>query len=146
MSPSYSPLTGLFYTSFAEAPTVYYRGSSAPEYKKGESYVGSSSEPSGDPLIVGVRALDATTGEKRWEHVGMQRRSVAKMGGVLATAGNVVFIGDSDDLVAVDARNGELLWRVNLGGNVAANPVTYAVDGHQHIAIASGEVIFAFRL
>jgi alcohol dehydrogenase (cytochrome c) len=146
MSPSFSPQTGLLYTSFAEAPTVYYRSESLPEHRKGESYIGSSSEPSGDPLIVGVRALDATTGALRWEHVGTQRRSVGKMGGVLVTAGGLVFAGDSEDFVALDARDGKRLWRVSLGGNVAANPISYSVDGQQHVVIAAGNAIFAFAL
>ncbi|HET8699594.1 MAG TPA: PQQ-dependent dehydrogenase, methanol/ethanol family [Gammaproteobacteria bacterium] len=145
MSPAFSPRTGLFYTSFAEAPSVYYKRDDQPEPRNGVPRLGSTSEPSGDPIVVGVRALNAITGERVWEHIGTQRRSVGKMGGVLATAGDIVFAADSNAFVALDARSGEQLWKTNLGGNIAANPVSFAVNGRQHVAIAAGNVLFVFR-
>ena len=44
------------------------------------------------------------------------------------------------------ARTGELLRKMNLGGQMAAGPMTYQVDGRQYVAIASGRGIFAFAL
>ena len=42
--------------------------------------------------------------------------------------------------------SGELLWKSNLGGQMAAGPMTYQVDGRQYVAIAAGRGIFAFAL
>ena len=47
---------------------------------------------------------------------------------------------------ALDAATGELLWDFKLRGRVRANPMTYAVDGRQFVAIPGGNVLFAFAL
>jgi len=47
---------------------------------------------------------------------------------------------------ALDARNGELLWKATLGGVVASGPMTYSVDGKQYIAVSAGNSLFAFAL
>ena len=68
-------------------------------------------------------------------------------GGVLATAGDLVFGGGRDGyFLALDARSGELLWRASLGGQINAGPMSYAVDGRQFVAVAAGSALFTFRL
>ena len=47
---------------------------------------------------------------------------------------------------ALDARDGSLLWKANVGGNVAAGPITYAVNGRQYVAISAGNSLFASAL
>jgi glucose dehydrogenase len=47
---------------------------------------------------------------------------------------------------ALDARNGQLLWQMQLAGPLQAGPVSYAVSGKQYIAIAAGNTLFAFTL
>jgi mono/diheme cytochrome c family protein len=60
-------------------------------------------------------------------------------GGVLATAGNLVFQGTGDGrLVAYDARDGKMLWDWFLGLAILAPPVSYRVDGKQHVLVAAG--------
>ena len=67
--------------------------------------------------------------------------------GVLATAGDVVFAAVRDgNLVALDARTGQHLWHSQTGGNMAASPISYAVDGRQFVAIAAGNMVHAFAL
>ena len=67
--------------------------------------------------------------------------------GVLATGGNVVFAAVRDgNLVALDARTGKHLWHVQTGGNMAASPMSYSVNGRQFVAIAAGNAIHAFAL
>jgi alcohol dehydrogenase (cytochrome c) len=39
-----------------------------------------------------------------------------------------------------------LLWRTNLGGQVNAAPMTFAVNGRQYIAINAGSALFTFAL
>jgi outer membrane protein assembly factor BamB len=47
---------------------------------------------------------------------------------------------------ALDARNGELLWKVNLGGNVASGPMTFAVDRRQYVAVSGEGALYVFAL
>jgi outer membrane protein assembly factor BamB len=67
--------------------------------------------------------------------------------GVLATAGNVVFAAIRDGhLAALDARTGEHLWHFQTGANMNASPMSYAIDGHQYVAIAARNTLYAFAL
>jgi len=47
---------------------------------------------------------------------------------------------------ALDVESGKELWRINLGGTMASNPMTYSVDGKQMIVMPAGSGIFAFSL
>jgi alcohol dehydrogenase (cytochrome c) len=68
-------------------------------------------------------------------------------GGVLSTAGCVVFFGDDNGaLAAVDAKTGKALWHFHTNEILRASPMTYMVDGKQYVAIASGSNIIAFGL
>lgn len=60
-------------------------------------------------------------------------------GGVLSTAGNLVFQGTAQgDFVAYDAATGAEKWRTSVGSGVIAAPMTFAIDGQQYITIAVG--------
>lgn len=60
-------------------------------------------------------------------------------GGVLATAGNLVFQGTSDGrLLGVRADDGSVLWEFDTQNSVLPGPVTYEVAGEQYIAVAVG--------
>lgn len=60
-------------------------------------------------------------------------------GGVLTTAGNLVFQGTADGrFVAYNAKTGEKLWETPTGTGVIAAPATYEVDGEQYVTIAAG--------
>ena len=66
---------------------------------------------------------------------------------MLATAGNVVFGAIRDgNLVALDAKSGAHLWHAQTGGSLAASPISYAIDGRQFVAIAAGNMVYAFAL
>ena len=84
-------------------------------------------------------------------------RASAVAAGMLAPVFEAVLdaaaAGDLDLLLAarnlwpaLAARTGTLLWKVNLGGEIVAGPITYQVDGKQYIAIAGGNGLFAFGL
>lgn len=61
------------------------------------------------------------------------------VGGTVATAGGIVFAGEpSGRLRAYDAATGAVLWTQETGGNVGAPPVSYAVNGRQFVAVATG--------
>ncbi len=60
-------------------------------------------------------------------------------GGVVATAGNLVFQGTGmGEFVAYRADNGERLWSADTEAGVLAAPISYAVDGEQYIAVEVG--------
>lgn len=60
-------------------------------------------------------------------------------GGMLTTAGNLVFQGSGDGLLtAWKADNGEELWKIDTKTGIIAPPVTYTVDGEQYVAVAAG--------
>jgi glucose dehydrogenase len=80
-------------------------------------------------------AIDTETGKIAWTTMTPQ----PLIGGALATAGNLVFMGEGDgDFDAFDATSGGKLWHYNLGAGVNAPPITYEVDGQQYIAVAAG--------
>lgn len=60
-------------------------------------------------------------------------------GGVLTTAGNLVFQGNGEgDFIAYDAETGEEIWSTFLGTATIGSPVTYTLDGKQYITMVSG--------
>ena len=82
-----------------------------------------------------LNAFDPITGEKKW----VIEKSHPDNGGVLATAGNLVFQGDAlGDLTAFDSDTGEVRWQTNLYSSMIAPPISYSVDDEQYIAILIG--------
>ena len=80
-------------------------------------------------------AIDTQTGKIAWTKMTAQ----PLIGGALATAGNLVFMGEGDgDFDAFDAKSGDQLWHYNLGAGVNAPPTTYEVNGQQYLAVAAG--------
>jgi len=80
-------------------------------------------------------AWDPVQQQEVWrvEHAGMWN------GGVLTTAGNLVFQGAGDGrLVAYRADNGETLWETETETGVIAPPISYQLDGIQYIAVMAG--------
>ncbi len=81
------------------------------------------------------------TGERKWEYRVQPRCAT----GLLSTAGNLVFGGTPGGyFFALNAATGEELWKLTVGGSVAAAPVTYLVDGEQYVTIAAGNALFTF--
>jgi len=61
------------------------------------------------------------------------------IGGVLATAGGLLFTGEGNGLFkAFDSSNGAELWRFQAGAGVNAPPSSYTVEGQQYIVVAAG--------
>jgi alcohol dehydrogenase (cytochrome c) len=90
-----------------------------------------------------IRAYDPGTLEPRWEY----RMANITWGGVLSTAGDVVFGGGKAGyFLALDARTGKLLWKAAVGGQINSGPMSYAVNGKQYVAVAAGNALFSFAL
>jgi outer membrane protein assembly factor BamB len=90
-----------------------------------------------------IRALDPKTGEKKWDFKMVDNTE----SGVLSTASDLVFGGGMEgNFVALDARTGELLWHVNLGGPNASGPISYSVNGRQYVIGTGAGTMYAFAL
>ena len=80
-------------------------------------------------------AVDTESGEIVWQHKTEQ----PMVGGVLATAGDLVFTGEGNGKFnAFHAKTGELLWQYISEYGVNAPPITYQLLGEQYVAIAAG--------
>jgi alcohol dehydrogenase (cytochrome c) len=86
--------------------------------------------------LTGLAKINLSTGELLRFSVGR----VPSNGGVLTTAGDLVFHGDmSGKFRAFDAANGKQLWETALVGNVSVSTITYAVRGKQYVAVMTGD-------
>lgn len=90
-----------------------------------------------------LSAIDLASGKIKWQ----KKTEQPLVGGLLATAGNLVFMGEgSGRFNAYDAAAGEVLWSDLLGAGVNAPPITYEIDGVQYVAVAAGgNQIFGYR-
>lgn len=87
------------------------------------------------PNVGYIKAWDPVTQKEAW-HVPM---AGSWNGGLLATAGGLVFGGGADGIFAAyDAKTGAQLWKVDLTTGILAPPVSYAIDGQQYIAVLAG--------
>ncbi|MCH4562464.1 PQQ-dependent methanol/ethanol family dehydrogenase [Halomonas sp. EGI 63088] len=135
MPMAYSQDTGLFYVPSNEwAMDIWNEPVS---YKKGAAYLGAgfTIKPVNDDYIGVLRAIDPRTGEEVWRY----ENTAPLWGGVMTTAGNLVFTGTPEGyLKAFDAQTGEELYRFNTGSGVVGTPITWTMDGEQYVSVASG--------
>ncbi len=88
-----------------------------------------------------VIAIDVLTGEQKW-HFSMTDVTES---GILTTASDLPFTGGREGYFQVlDARNGSLLWKTNLGAGIMNGPITYQVDGRQYVAVIAGLSLSVF--
>ena len=161
--PSYSPRTGLFYFSDWENYATIYRAEES-EYVPGQAFLGggfSVLAPSPDAPTIGIgrtnpinnwtdevgyaslKAMDPQTGEAVWSY----NQYDVSDSGMLTTASDLLFTGGREGYFhAIDARSGDLIWNVNLGGQIVMAPVTYMVDGIQYVSVISGNSLSTFAL
>ena len=67
--------------------------------------------------------------------------------GILTTGSDLLFSGGrKGNFFALDARTGEPLWKVNLGGTIASGPISFAVDGRQYLAVCGDGALYVFGL
>jgi alcohol dehydrogenase (cytochrome c) len=163
-SPSYSPHTGLFYISVWDNYAAVSRYTDVRPWQEGRKYTGQAGRAAAPPPGAApgptisragpayrtedegygaVRAVDPKTGEKKWEFKMVDYTE----SGILTTASDLLFSGGREGyFYALDARNGELLWHVNLGGNIASGPITYSTGGRQYVAVSAEGALYVFGL
>ncbi len=144
MSPSYNPATGLLYVVTLEQCDVYTTSAKDPKPSTGFRGTGGEGIPT-EPGEFYLRALDAKSGAIKWQY--RMPGPATMWAGTVSTAGGVVFTGDDDgNLVALDARTGTDLWHFPTGQTLYASPITFEVDGKQHVTIAGESDVFTFAL
>jgi alcohol dehydrogenase (cytochrome c) len=139
---AYSPKTGLLYVPANENLCSIMEGEEA-SYEPGRRFTGTRLLRNrgiylreGADHIGELQAWDVSRGERVWA----QTFDSHNWGAVLATAGDVVFMGGTSDRYfrAFDAETGELLWRQRTSSGITGIPTSFAVDGVQYVAVASG--------
>lgn len=93
--------------------------------------------PGGRPdAFTGIAKVDMATGRIAPFHT----QRFPGNGGILATAGNLIFWGDVNRRVrAFDADSGSILWEGIVGGIIQTSTITYAVNGRQYVAVRTGQ-------
>jgi len=144
---SFSPQTGLVYIPANDIPFIYLEQKGFKTNPLGFNTgidARAASMPQGDakvkaamlePVKGFLRAWNPVTQKEAWsvEHPGPWN------GGVLSTAGGLVFQGNAVGLFnAYDAKNGKLLWSAPAQTGVVAAPMTYAINDEQYVAVLAG--------
>ena len=165
MSHSYSPLTRLLYIFAREEHRMFSKNAlphpttePAANAIAAPTTMAQANAGAYDPAIGGaitravgtpeeswgkVLAVDPGTGNIKWEH----RVLTPPWGGVMATAGNLVFGGTLEGMIfALNATTGERLWTFSSNGPVFASPISYTANGKQLISIPAGDLIVTFGL
>jgi alcohol dehydrogenase (cytochrome c) len=135
MPIAYSKNTGLFYVPSNEWGMDIHNEPVA--YKKGAAYLGAgfTIKTIFDDHIGALKAIDPATGKIVWQY----NNKAPLWGGVLATAGGLVFTGTPEGyLKAFDDKTGEEVWKFNVGTGIVAPPVTWTQDGEQYVGVAAG--------
>ncbi|WP_244609986.1 PQQ-binding-like beta-propeller repeat protein [Lampropedia puyangensis] len=123
---SFSPDTSLVYTGYGNVGAAH----SLSEASNGL-------RPPGTYMTGGVVAVDVKTNIVKWNKP--LPYSVAHGNGILTTASNLLLIGQPDgNLLIMDARDGNELWRFQTGAAISASPITYEIDGEQYFAAYAG--------
>lgn len=135
MGMAYGQDTGLFYIPANEMGMDLWN--EPVTYKKGAAYMGAgfSIKPLFDDYIGVLRAYDPLTGKKAFE----VKNKGPLWGGVMVTAGNLVFYGTPEGLFkAVHSKTGKELWSYNTGSGIVGSPITWEQGGEQYVAVPSG--------
>jgi alcohol dehydrogenase (cytochrome c) len=143
-APSYNESTHSVYFMALEECENYFFKSEIFHEGRGYYSTGVKRIPSeaSQKLLV---AFNLDTGEIAWKYP--QSGTGHSSGGTMTTAGGLVFFGDdAGSFEAVDVRSGKPLWHFNTGQDMSASPMSYAVGGKQHVAIAAGSDVFSFAL
>ena len=135
MPMAFSKDTGLFYVPSNEWGMDIWN--EPVQYKAGAAYLGSgfTIKPIYDDHIGSLKAVDPKTGKIVWEY----KNEAPLWGGVLTTAGNLVFFGTPEGyLMGLNAKTGEVEYKFNTGSGIVGSPVTWIQDGEQYLSVLSG--------
>jgi hypothetical protein len=139
-APAFAPSSGLLFVPGVHRPTLLRVTGGARE--PGRSYYGGQDNSAGESWGT-MSAVDLHTGHIRWQR---RLRTPPISTGALATAGGLVFVGDSAALVALDASTGRVLRRVDTGCQIDGTPVSFRDRGRQYLAVVCRAGLMTFEL
>jgi len=151
--PTYMPETGLLYLNAAQGFDIHY--TYAVQGAPGE--LGHQAQAVGG-YDMSLRAIDIKTGKAKWIHryAGSEWNPPRphQVGGLLSTAGNLVFSGAPGGfMVAYDPQSGRQLWHTTIPAaateiktNVSNTPITYMMDGRQYLVFAADDALYSYAL
>jgi alcohol dehydrogenase (cytochrome c) len=133
--PAYDPFTKSIFVNSIDWCSLYTKR--APEgWKPRTQYL--EGDIAMDPLEKArgwTRAFDAATGNEHWA----RQAPMPMVGAVTPTAGGVVLTGGGDGhFLALNARDGKVLYDFNVGAAINGGVATYLVGERQYVAVASG--------
>jgi quinohemoprotein ethanol dehydrogenase len=152
---AFNPATALVYIPASESSFVYGRDP-AFAFVPGAWNLGidlavglgmsppSPARPASEYSPGAGRSAGAASSLLAWDPVAQEARwrvphPDSAGGGVLTTAGNLVFQGtDTGRLAAYSADRGRKLWELELGHGIMAAPSTYSLDGKQYVTVLAG--------
>ncbi len=150
-NPAFDQGRGIIFVPAVESSSVFTKAPPGEIGKRDGMFIGSGWSEAG-PAIHEVVALDAATGQRKWQvttpSVGSssEDRTRSSYSGLLSTKTGLVFGASGGILFAIDADKGREVWRLPLGGVTKAPPISFAIDGHQVIAVAAGRALFVLGL
>ncbi len=151
--PSYDPSLGLLYAATMSLGEVFQIVRDAdpakmPVARRYKFWDESRFWPCSQPPWGELVAVNVNTGDIAWrvplgsfaevEKLGMPNAGTPLLGGPMATAGGVVFVGGTldDKFRAFDSRTGRELWAVDVGAAAHAVSMSYlGRDGRQYVAL-----------
>ncbi len=143
---AYSPKTGLVYLP-AHIFAMVYGDDKTFKYRPGNWNTGITDDnavPPDDPETLKKATASFEGRLIAWDPVAQKevwsvRHENVQNGGVLATAGDLVFQGTADaQFQARDPSTGKLLWSFPTQTGIIAAPISYELDGVQYVAVLSG--------
>ncbi len=153
---SFDPRSGRLFVNSNEIPWITTMVDAPPNSGYPYKHTGyiRFNDPDGYPGIKPpwgqMTAIDLNQGEIVWQTAlgeypeltkrGLPPTGTENIGGSIATAGGVVFIGATKDdtFRAFDAETGDILWETKLNAGAYATPCTYEANGRQYVVVAAG--------
>ncbi len=140
-APAFNPDLGLFYVPESNGFNILYLTDPDPRGSMGlggKKFFVTGFESNA------IQAIDYRTGKYVWRHEWPAGSSIGT--GLLTTATGLLFTGDGNgNFVAMDARNGDLLWHTRIG-NPSNAPQTFDIDGKQYVLVGVGDTLYSFVL
>ena len=133
--PAFNPGTNMLYVNAVDWCGTFNKAAEA-RFVSGSFYMGGGvrNDPP-DKARGWLTAIDASTGAVRWKYESPKPLLAA----VTTTSSNLIFTGELlGDFMALDGKTGEVLYRFNTGGRMNGGVITYAINGKQYVAVASG--------
>lgn len=143
---TFDPETGLVYVP-THVGAMLYKPEEKFSYQPGAQNIGMDLPGIYRTFIEGATGLEkfAVYGElQAWDPVARKKvwgvtHPRTMNGGLLSTAGKLVFQGTGDGrFAAYRTDNGKQLWEVAFGNGILGSPVTYSVDGKQYVSVLAG--------